>query len=353
MQYVQRALQILTQILRLLRFLKPAPGVFLFFIAPVVAELVTGSTAPNNFFNPLTLLVLCFLYGGGALIARELTLYWGKGWPTLLMLGLAFGIIHEGILTKSLFDPRWPDLGALATYGRLLNVNWVWSVQTLIFHALFGIAIPILIVNLLFPKRTAERWAGPRALLLLIVMFVLIVVLGTLFLYPYRPALLPYALAFVAAAALILLARFMPRVIRVPASASVPQPLRFGLIGFLGTLTLFLIAWILPTTLAPFWVAIGLMLVLVLAVTFVLLRLSGNTLTWTGRHGLALVSGALAFFILLSPILEITMPQRHLSGLTFINLVIAAILYLLTRRIRRREQRQQQQMQQQPIITVP
>ena len=350
---MQRALQIFMQIIRFLRLLRPSPGIFLFFIAPIVAELLTGSTAPNSFFNPLTLLVLCFLYGGGALIARELTLYWGKSWPTLLMLGLAFGIINEGLLTKSFFDLHWPDLGALGTYGRLLDVNWVWSTQLTLFHALFGIAIPILIVNLLFPKRRAERWAGPRALLLLIAMFVLIVVLGSLFLYPYRPALLPYLLAFALVAVLILLARFLPRTIRVPSSADVPQPLRFGLVGFLGTLTLYLITWILPTTLAPFWVAILLMLVLGLAVGFVLLRMSGNTLSWTERHQVALVSGALAFFILLAPILEITMSQRHLTGLTFIDLLIAGLLYLLTRRIRRREQRQQQQVQQQPVGSTP
>ena len=350
MQYVQRALQIFVQIIR---FLRPSPGVFLFFIAPTVAALMTGLTAPNSFFNPLTLLVLCFLYGGGALIARELTLYWSKGWPTLLLLGAAFGIINEGLLTKSFFDPHWPDLGALGSYGRLLDVSWVWSVQLTLFHALFAIAIPVLIVSVLFPKRQTERWAGPRALLLLITMFVLIVVLGSLFLYPYRPALLSYLIAFALVAALLLLARFMPRAIKVPQSADVPQPLRFGLVGFLGTLTLYLITWILPTTLAPFWVAILLMPALALAVSFVLLRMSGNTLNWTERHQLALVSGALSFFILLAPILEITMPQRHLTGLTFVDLLIAGLLYLLTRRIRRREQRLQQQLQQQPIGNTP
>ena len=349
MQLVQRALQIFLGLVRLLR---PAPGVFLFFIAPIVAELLTGSTPPNAFFNPLTLFVLCFLYGGGALIARELTLYWSKGWPTLLMLGAAFGIINEGLLTKSFFDPHWQNIGALGTYGRLFDVNLVWSVQLTLFHALFGIAIPILIVNLLFPKRRAERWAGPRALLLLIVMFVLIVVLGSLFLYTYRPAWLPYVITLVIAAGLITLARFLPRAISVTRSTDVPQPLRFGLVGFLGVVTFYLINWILPTTLTPFWATILLMLLLAFAVGLVLLRMSSNTLGWTDSHQIALVDGALAFFVLLAPVIEFTQRQRNSAGLTFVALVIAALLYLLTRRIRKREQKQQQQQLQQQRAVI-
>ncbi len=346
---MQRALQIFLQIIR---FLRPAPGVFLFFIAPIVGELLSGSTPPNSFFNPLTLLFLCFLYGGGAIIARELTLYWGKGWLTLLALGATFGIIEEGLLVKSFFDPHWKDLGLLGTYGRVLGVNWVWSVQLIIFHAIFSIAIPILIVNLLFPKRRAERWAGPRALLLLIFMFILVVVLGSLFLFPYRPALLPYLITVAIGAALVLLARFLPRALTVTKSTYVPQPLRFGLVGFLGTLTLYLINWILPTTLTPFWVTILLTLLLAGAVSFVLLHMSGNGIGWTERHQVALVSGALAFFVLLAPIVEITQRQRDHTGLTFVALVIAGLLYLLTRRIRKREQKQQQQQLQQQRVVI-
>ena len=266
------------------------------------------------------------------------------------MLGAAFGVIDEGLLVKSFFDPHWKDLGLLGTYGRVLNVSWVWSVQAITFQAIFSIALPILIVNLLFPKRRAERWAGPRALLLLIVMFVLAVVLGSLFLYPYRPALLPYLITLAIGAAFFLLARFLPRAITVTKSTDVPQPLRFGLVGFLGTLTLYLINWILPTTLTPFWVTILLTLLLDAVIGFVLLRMSSNGLGWTERHQVALVSGALAFFVLLAPIVEITQRQSDHTGLTFLALLIAGLLYLLTRRIRKREQKQQQQLQQQHAV---
>jgi len=343
---MQRVLQIIQYIIRILR---PAPGIFLFFIAPFVGILLIGLTPPNGFFNPLTLLFLCVLYGGGAIIARELTLYWGKGWPTLLLLGAAFSVIEEGLRLKSFFDPHWKYLGQLGTYGRLWDVNWVWSVQMTLVHAVFSIAIPVLIVNLLFPKRTMERWAGPRALLLLIVMFMLFVVLGFLFLSPYHPPFIPYLVTLVVAAALILLARFLPRRIAVTKSTDIMPPLRFALVGFLGTLTLYLINWILPTTLMPFWVAILLMLLLALAIAYAILHMSSNTAGWTGQHQIALVSGTLAFFILMAPITEFTQRQLDPSGLTFVALIAAGLLYLLNRRIRKREQKQQQ-LQQSVIV---
>ncbi len=325
--------------LSLLRLFRLSPGVFLFFIAPGVGALLSGFTPPNQFFNPLTLLFLCFLYGGGAIISRELMLYWGKGWPTLLLLGAAFGVIYEGLLTKSLFDLRWPALGSLGVYGRLEGVNWVWSLQQTTFHAVFSFAIPILIVGLLFPKRRAERWAGPRSLLLLIILFVASAILGALFLSSYHPPLILYVATLAVAAVLILLARYLPRSISVTKSTGVAEPLRFGLVGFLGTLTLFLINWLLPTTLTPWWVAILLMLVLAIIVAGVTLLMSGNATAWTQRHQIALVSGALAFFILLAPYTEIFQRQRDSSGLTFVALVTIGLLYLLTRRIRAREKR--------------
>ena len=59
----------------------------LFFLAPAVGELLSGSSPPLKFFNPFERLMEAFLYGSGALLAREFTLRWRRGWPTLLALG--------------------------------------------------------------------------------------------------------------------------------------------------------------------------------------------------------------------------------------------------------------------------
>jgi hypothetical protein len=123
--------------------LKIAPVLVLFLLSPIIGEVLSGSTPLLSFINPVVLLLEVGLYGCGAVIVRELAIRWQKGLPTVLTLGAAYGIIEEGLDTKSWFNPNWPDVGILGTYGRVLGVNWVWAVELTIYHAVFSIAIPI------------------------------------------------------------------------------------------------------------------------------------------------------------------------------------------------------------------
>ena len=95
-----------------------SPALVLFFLSPMIGELLSGSAPPAEFFNPLGFIMLAVLYGGGVLLVRELVHRWHRGWPTLLVLGVAYGIAEEGLMCKSFFDPSWMDLGPLASYGR-------------------------------------------------------------------------------------------------------------------------------------------------------------------------------------------------------------------------------------------
>jgi len=81
------------------------PAWVLYFLAPIIGELLSGSAPPIEFFNPFGLLILPALYGSGAILARELALRREKRWPTILVLGLAYGILEEGLMVKSFFDP--------------------------------------------------------------------------------------------------------------------------------------------------------------------------------------------------------------------------------------------------------
>lgn len=110
------------------------PLILLVLLSPVIAELLSGSAPPLEFFNPLGFVILVGLYGSGVLIVRELSLKWGNGWSTILLLGIAYGIIEEGLAVKSFFDPQWMDLGILGVYGRWIGVNWVWSFYLTVYH---------------------------------------------------------------------------------------------------------------------------------------------------------------------------------------------------------------------------
>ena len=55
---------------------------------------------------PLTIFILlASLYGSGALLIRELKVRWRKGYVSMFLLGTAYGIIEEGLMVKSFFDP--------------------------------------------------------------------------------------------------------------------------------------------------------------------------------------------------------------------------------------------------------
>jgi hypothetical protein len=83
---------------------KISPAILLFCLAPAIGELLSSSAPPREFFRLPSLLILGFLYGGGAILAREFTIRWERGWRTLILLGVAYGIIEEGLVIKSFFD---------------------------------------------------------------------------------------------------------------------------------------------------------------------------------------------------------------------------------------------------------
>ncbi|EQD47168.1 hypothetical protein B1B_12443, partial [mine drainage metagenome] len=95
------------------------------------------------------------LYGSGVLLVRESVVRWNKGWIAVLCLGGAYGIIEEGLALKTFFDIR--EVGFSRAYGHWLGINWVWAVDGTIFHAVFTVALPILLVSLAFPSTRGLR----------------------------------------------------------------------------------------------------------------------------------------------------------------------------------------------------
>jgi len=157
-------------------------AIVLVFFAPFMAELVSGSTAPQAWILPWVVLAFAGIYGVSALLIRELALRFNGGLPTVLLLGLAFGILNEGIGAHSLFNPLWPSLGALQGYGRWLGVNWLWAEWIVPFHAVWSISIPIVLVGEFWPRSRTERLLTDRTILALLpVPFATATVAGLIF----------------------------------------------------------------------------------------------------------------------------------------------------------------------------
>ncbi|MFQ5434677.1 MAG: hypothetical protein ACE5FD_07355 [Anaerolineae bacterium] len=317
------------------KFWKPA--VVLFFLAPAIGELVSGSAPPAEFFNPFTLTLLAILYGGGAILARELTHRWGKGWPTLLTLGAAYGIIEEGLMVKSFFDPNWMDLDILGVYGRTLGVNWVWAAELTIYHAVISITIPVMLVELLFPDWRDRPWVSPKAFRRLAWLFGLNGVFIFVALTPYRPPFLPYVTAVLVVIWLYRRAKRLPHPrYELPERPSANIWRFFGL-GFLGTFSLFFISWVLPNLNFPVPVTLVLLVGLPFWVRWRLLKLIGQDADWPFRQQWALAAGALSFFILLAPILEADNANRpdNTGGMVLIAILLSLFLFWIRRRINR------------------
>ena len=313
------------------------PGWVLFFLSPMIGELLSGSSPPAEFFQPFPLLVLAALYGSGAILIREVTLRWKKGWPTILLLGAAYGIIEEGLMVKSVFDPNWMDLGSLGTYGRWLGVNWIWSLELTVYHAIFSIAVPILLVELLFPRERVKPWVSTRALLGLGGLLGFDVILGFTLLTPYRPPPFPYVAAFCLVALLVLLAQKLPSTIRMGRPNRPKNAVWIGITAFVGTLGLFLISWIPPHTPLPASITFLLLAAWVGLILIILAKfLDLEKGSW--RHQFALAAGGLGFFILIAPIQGFdTSRLDNPSGMMLVGMLFILFLFFMRHRAKRVE----------------
>jgi hypothetical protein len=342
---------------------KRAPALLLFCLSPGIGELLSSSAPPAEFFHPVMLILLGTLYGGGAIICRELMIRWDKDWASLLVLGAAYGIIEEALMVKSDFNPNWQDIGVLGTYARWGGVNWMWSINLTVYHAIVSIAIPVLLATLAFPGRSREPWVAPKWFRLVTVLFVLVVVVGFLAFgdggtnkTPYRPPVIPYILAVATVCALIGLAYILPKGLASPphytaegGCATAPEtatpavrrrrllsPLLFAT-GFFGILGFFIVGMALPGANVPPFVALPAMLACVAFTTLALVRLNRRQ-TFTERDLWSLAAGALGFFILLSPLWEFVLKRPdNTRGMTAVGLLAAVFLLAVRSRIRQGE----------------
>ncbi len=312
-----------------------APALVLFLLAPAIGELLSGSAPPAEFFQPPTFLLLAVLYGGGALLIREVVRARGKGWPSLLALGAAYGIAEEGWMVKSFFDPNWVDLGILGEYGRWGGVNWVWSLHLTLYHAVFSIGIPILLTELAFPGRRHEPWLGTSVRRLLATLFALDILVGFLFLTPYRPPLMPYLLSIALGLGLVRLGLKLPV---PPAGAAGGRWAPWALAGlsFSAATLFFLGGWVLPEAGLPPPLTMAFEASLAGGMLWLLRRAMGGWKAPTAYHALGLAAGALGFFILLAPLQEMD-PARtdETAGMALVGLATALGLAWLRRRMKR------------------
>jgi hypothetical protein len=159
---------------------KAAPALGLFFLAPLIAEYLLGDL-------PITLvgalIVLAPLYGGGALLIREIVRRSGRGWPTILTLALAYAILEEAFTTQTLFNPDYlhMHMGLLKpAYIAAFGMGGWWTVFVLTLHTVWSISVSIALVESLVPDRATTPWLKNTGLAVTAVLFTLGAIASTL-----------------------------------------------------------------------------------------------------------------------------------------------------------------------------
>jgi lipopolysaccharide/colanic/teichoic acid biosynthesis glycosyltransferase len=310
------------------------PSVILLALAaPGIAELLSSSAPPLEFFIPWIFGLFVLFYGGSAILIREITLRWKSGWWGILILGAAFGILQEGIATRAFFDPAWPSLGPMAGIGYRMGVNWTWMFDAIFYHSAFSTALPILLVYQISPKNREVPWLGARGLWIVGLLFAFG---AAVFVYSGKtryPAPLFDLLACVAViAVLVWLARLVSASPTGPGAAGTDRVLPFAVLAFGATLGLILQIYALPHFIHAAWVTAAALALLVLVTAWLLLAWSGAQFTFAQEN--ALLTGALGCFAVLSFFQEIN-PSRTINarGMSMVGICTLTGLYFLWKRV--------------------
>ncbi len=128
----------------------------LLIIAPLVAEYLLGDF---NIRQLGYLAVFIPVYGCGALLVREITRRARRGWPTMLLLALAYALILEGFTNQTLFNPNYAGQ-RLLDYGFIpsLGTSFNFAIYVLALHVVWSVGSSVALAEGLAGPRWREPW---------------------------------------------------------------------------------------------------------------------------------------------------------------------------------------------------
>lgn len=265
------------------------PAVGLFFLSPLVAEFLLGDIPITGLF---ALILVGPMYGGGALLIREVCRRAGWGWPSMLALAAAYGVLEEGVATQSLFNPQYFGIHGLLDPAHIpgLDIGAQWTVFVLTLHTVWSISVPIALSELATRDRHATPWLGKVGLTVTAALFVLGVAVNTVMSIaqdPFVASPVQFTAAGVVIVALVAVAVLLGRKGATPrGDGMVPPAWLLGLIALTVT-SAFEFNDVLPP-----WVYVALVLA-AYVVAIALVRHWSRQQGWTPIHGYALAAGAL------------------------------------------------------------
>lgn len=324
---------------------KYLPPIAMFVLAPGIAVALLGAT---RFSDAWIFFVHLPFYGGAVLLIRELVRRRGLGWASILLMGAAFGVMHEGGILQTFSRP---DV-FMAGMGRAFGTNYAWAAYVTVYHAFWSVTLPILVVELLFPKRRAGAWLPTWSLSIVAAVTLLGAALEFRFIPDHLgpvPPLNPHyqwpvatLVAVAAVVALFVWLALRPRSRVLPASTTprdAPSPWLLLPFGFAAGLTWFLLLGMAQYGMLPPPLSLPLGALELVLVLGLLRRWTAPDRNWTDVHWLALCVGRLLIDGLFG-IFQQAVPIRwtDLYAQTALFVVVVALLawwwWRLSRRVR-------------------
>jgi hypothetical protein len=277
----------------MLNFLKRiAPAIGLFFLSPLVGEFLLGNMSIDVL--PAGLPLTSTMYGGGALLIREITRRTKRGWRTTILLGLAYAVVLEGLVNQTLFNPSFFGFNLLDTaYIPAIGMGAWWTLMVLTLHAVWSTSVAIALVETFVPNRRITPWLGKVGLAVTTLLFLLGTALTSFFVYFQErflaspPQLIGTVIAIVSVVVFAFKIRPYPR--SRPDQKS-PRPRVVGLVSLLAS-SVFM-ASNLVVDFVSGWVLVGMYLALY-TLAIELVSHWSRSLAWENAHRLALAGGAL------------------------------------------------------------
>lgn len=300
---------------------RAAPAFLLLLLSPLVAEYLSGSMGMA--LMPLLPLFM-LLYGGGALLIREVARRFGRGYSTMLLLALSYGILEEGIWDQSLFNPNFNGMHLL-DYGFVPAVGLAlpWTLYVLAIHVVWSVLVPVAIAEALSGRGT-EPWLKIPGLLLSGVAYLMgggIILYFSMHMQHFIASAAQIGASAVAAVICIALAFFVPVRPAAVRNVSLP-PLIVAVLGLVIT-TAFVLTYAQGSKLAPWFVVLGVMAVLTLGCLWWGFC-AGSGKNGSGLHHVAMAGGALQTYCWLGFVTE---PVLH-PGSTILPHAILVVVML-------------------------
>ncbi|BCJ33449.1 hypothetical protein Athai_09520 [Actinocatenispora thailandica] len=314
----------------------------LIVLTPLVAELALGST-PIHF--AFLLLLWLPIYGFGVLLIREVVRRCGGGWPSLVLLGVAYELVEDGIGLQALTSPHL--YGAARMAPRLFGFNTAYWEMNVVYHVVFSVLIPIALTDLLFPALRDRPYlrrcglAGIGAGALLGVALLRATVPPSQDPGYQAPAWVlagcVLAVAVLAVLGLAVLPRRAPRRTPVGSSVGAPRPWLVGAVGAIATGGFLVLSFPIGDATQPAfthgaWVLVPMAAAAVLAIGTgaAIVRWSGAG-SWSDRHRIWLLGGALAAHSMFGAVAVVHQPVDRI-GLVVLAAASVALLAALSRR---------------------